>query len=121
MANEITVAISMTATKDGSGSISTPRLAFQTDMAGNNLVGGMTQDIGTSAETISFGDISGAPAQAIITNRDSTNYVEIAGNSGMTGLVLRIKPGASQQIASPTTPLYAKANTAAVRIQTWAG
>lgn len=120
MADEITVSVSVSATKTGSGSFTTPRFAFQADMAGNNLVGGLTQDIGTSAETIAFGDISGAPAVVVIQNLDTTNFVEIGGDSGLTVFKLKILPGETYVFASPTTPLYAKADTAAVRIQKWA-
>jgi hypothetical protein len=121
MADEITVSLAVSATKSGSGSFSTPRVAFQADMAGNNLVGGLTQDIGTSAETIVFGDISGAPAIAIIQNLDETNFVEIGGDSGLTVFKLKILPGETFAFRSTITPLYAKADTSAVRIQKWAG
>jgi len=120
MANEITVAQTLSATKDGSGSVSTPRLAFQVDMAGNNLVGGITQDVGTSEEVVNFGDISGAPAWVVIKNLDSTNFVQF-GATGLTGFTVKLKPGQSASFATALTPLYAKADTAGVRIQIWAG
>ena len=120
MADEITVSITVSATKDGSGSFSTPRLAFTTDMVGNNLVGGLTQDIGTSSETITLGDIAAAANVLVIQNLDTTNYIEVGGDSGLTVFKLKIPAGESYVIQSPTTPLYAKANTASVRIQKWA-
>lgn len=121
MANEITVAQTLSATKTGSGSIATPRIAFQVTMAGNNLVGGMTQDISTAAETINFGDISGAPAWTVIKNLDTANFVEIGGDSGLTVFKLKLLAGQSASFFSAITPLYAKADTGSVRIQTWAG
>jgi hypothetical protein len=120
MADEITVGLTMSATKTGSGSVSTPRLAFQADMAGNNLVGGVTQDIGTSAEAVTFGDIAAAPAIVAIQNLDTANYVEVGGDSGLTVFTLKLLAGESVLFRSAVTPLYAKANTAAVRIQKWA-
>ncbi len=118
MADEITVSTTMSAAKDGSGSITTPRLAFQCDMAGSNLVGGLTQDIGTSAEAITFGDISGAPAQVVFKNEDATNFVLI----GFTNPPTEIKlfPGEDCRFRPTTGTIYAKADTGACRISKWA-
>ena len=120
MADEITIAQSLTATKTGSGSVSTPRIAFQASMVGSNLVGGLTQDVGTSEETVGFGDISGAPAWVVIKNLDATNFVQL-GASGFAGFTIKLKAGQSASFATALTPLYAKADTASVRIQIWAG
>lgn len=118
MANEITVSLSISASKTGSGSFTTPRLAFQADMAGDNLVGGLTQDVGTSAEALTFGDISGAPGAFVIKNEDATNFVTYGFTNPPTELILL--PGASNVITPSTGTIYAKADTAACRVTKWA-
>ena len=76
-----------------------------------------TQSIGTTAETLSLGDITGVPGAIVIKNLDATNYIELGGDSGLT--VFKIKLLAGQFVAfQPTAAtIYAKANTAAVRVQ----
>jgi len=114
MPNEISQTINFAASKNGATvSInSTKRI----DMSGNELLQN-TQLIGTTAETISLGDIAGAPAQVCVKNLDATNFVEIGGDSGLTVLKLRVLPGEASLFRPTSGTLYGKADTAAVRIQ----
>lgn len=113
MANEIYATVSLTARKNSAEmSYAT---AFNQDMAGDDFIQ-TTQLVGTSAELVSFGEITGAPTQCLIRNLDATNYVEFGGDSGLTVFKLKLLPGKSMLIPLQSGTLYALANTAAVRI-----
>ena len=114
MANEIYSALTLTARK--SGATVTLSNAVNQDMAGSNMIQS-TQLIGTSAELVSFGDISGAPSQVMIKNLDSTNFVEIGGDSGLTVFKLKLLAGKHLLLPPSSATMYAKADTANVRIQ----
>lgn len=113
MANEIYTSLELTARKNGA--TITARASGNQDMSGDDLIQ-TTQVIGTSSEAVSFGEITGAPAQVMIQNLDSTNFVEIGGDSGLTVFKLKIKPGKAILISPSSGTMYAKADTAAVRI-----
>jgi len=85
-------------------------------MTGDDMVQ-QTQVIGTSSETVGLGEITGAPSMLMIQNLDSTNFVEIGGDSGLTVFKLKILAGHAVLISPSSATIYAKADTAAVRIQ----
>jgi len=114
MAYEITASANLTARKNNA--VVTGVANFTATMTGNNMVSN-TQSIGTSAEPIDFGDISGAPAAVLIRNLDSTNYVEIGGDSGLTVFKIKIPAGQCALFTPSSGTVYAKANTAAVLVQ----
>lgn len=87
----------------------------RSDMTGDDLIQN-TQVIGTTAELVTFGEISGVPQKVLIQNLDSTNYVEIGGDSGLTVFKLQINAGEAALVRLSSATLYAKANTAAVRV-----
>jgi len=115
MANEIYKTATFRANKGGA------RVEFSGtknfDMSGDDMLSG-TQVIGTSSETVDLGDISGAPVVLVIKNLDSTNFVEIGGDSGLTVFKLKIPAGDFVVIQPSSATIYAKADTADVRIQT---
>lgn len=113
MANEIYTALQLTATKNSA--TVTANVAIRQDMAGDDLVQS-TQLIGTSAELIDLGEITGAPAQLLIQNLDTTNFIEVGGDSGLTVFKIKILAGKANLISPSSGTLYAKANTAAARI-----
>ena len=113
MANEINVSASLTASKNGITLSQSASKAI--DMAGSNLLFA-TQLIGTSSETVSLGEISGAPSAILIKNLDSTNYVEIGGDSGLTVFKIKIPAGQFAIFQPSSGTLYAKANTASVTL-----
>ena len=78
-----------------------------------------TQNIGTSAEALTFGEISSAPAKVFLKNLDTTNYIEIAGDSGITQFVQKLSPGDTILLSPESATMYAKANTAACNL--WKG
>ncbi len=113
MANEIYTRVELTARKNGANVTASP--AANLSMTGAEMLQ-LTQPIGTTSELLTLGDITGAPAFILIQNLDSTNFVEIGGDSGLTVFKLKILPGQSQLISPSSGTVYAKANTSTVRI-----
>ena len=113
MANEIYASISFTANKNGAKQAISS--SFNLTMTGDDMLQS-TQVIGTSSETINLGDITGAPGGFCIKNLDSTNYVEIGGDSGLTVFKLKLLPGQFHFFQPSSATIYAKADTAAVRV-----
>jgi hypothetical protein len=114
MANEVYTSLTTRAKKNGatvefSGN-------YNLDMTGDELLNA-TQVIGTSSEALDFGDITGAPGQVIVKNLDSTNFIEIGGNSGLTVFKLTLRAGEFASFTPGAATVYAKADTAAARIQ----
>ena len=90
--------------------------SFKLVQAGDEFLS-TTQVIGTSAETLNLGDITGAPGAVVIKNLDATNFVEIGGDSGLTVFKLKILPGQHAAFQPTSATIYAEADTADVRIQ----
>lgn len=114
MANEIYTAVQLTASKGGAKISRTS--SGRSSMTGDDMIH-TTQVIGTTSETISFGEISGAPQYVLIENLDSANFIEVGGDSGLTVFKLKILAGKANLVSLSSPTLYAKADTAAVRIQ----
>ena len=113
MSREITYNISVNASKGGAR---VSHGATKTlDMAGDDMLQS-TQLIGTSAEAITFEDISGAPAVLLIQNLDAANYVEIDSANTFDKFPQKLLAGESVLLKPQTGTIYAKANTAPVRI-----
>lgn len=114
MANEIYASIQATARKNGAEvAINT---SFNLTMTGDGMFNA-TQSIGTTAETVSFGDITGAPGMVIVKNLDDTNFVELGGDSGLTVFKTKLLAGQWCMFQPTSGTMYAKADTAAVRVQ----
>jgi hypothetical protein len=114
MANEITQTTTLLASKGGAAVSMTA--STRIDMTGNGMVQA-TQSIGTTAELVDFADLAGAPASVAIKNLDPTNFIEIGGDSGLTVFKLKLRAGQSALFQPSSATLYAKADTAAVRVQ----
>jgi hypothetical protein len=114
MANEGYFSIRLDARKGGSDVTTLSSSRFT--IAGDNFVKS-TQLIGTTAETVDFGEISGAPQMCNVSNLDATNFVELGGDAGMTGLKLKLMPGMSNLVSLSSATLYAKSDTAPARIE----
>lgn len=114
MANEIYATLRLRGSKNGA-TVDVSK-TFRQDMTGDDLTQA-TQVIGTTAETVDFGEITGAPAQVLISNLDDTNFVEFGGDSGLTVFKLKLLAGKSMIVPLSSGTLYAKADTADVRIQ----
>lgn len=78
-----------------------------------------TQDVGTSSEIVSLGEIVAGSAELVeIVNLDTTNFVSIGfANPVVAGTAtLKIKAGQSVLLTTPSAALYAIADTATVKI-----
>lgn len=111
MANEITMSASLVCSKGGANVRG--NASGRLTMAGDDMIQD-TQVIGTSAEAVTWGEISGAPAAVFIKNMDDTNFVLV----GFTNPPTEIKLLSGQFALFPpaTATIYAKADTADVRI-----
>lgn len=115
MANEITAAAQLTFSKGGVKA--QQNVTVTLTMAGTEG-GTETQVIGTSAEALTFGESSGSSGPLLfVQNLDGTNYVEIAMDASVATPFAKLKAGDPPLLlpASAAT-IYAKANTAPVRI-----
>ena len=113
MAREITCTVTLFANKNGARVSHTKSKV--SDMTGDDMIQS-TQLIGTTAEALTFDEISGAPQSLLIENLDSTNYVEIDSASAMDKFPQKLLAGDAVLLKPQTGTIYAKANTAAVRI-----
>lgn len=114
MANEITLTAGLKVSKNGAG-LDSGILTKQVTMTGNELID-KTQLIGTSAEAITWGDISGAPGCVQIKNLDATNFVRVSLGDD-ANYFAKIRPGHFAQFEPASSTMYAKADTASVRVQ----
>lgn len=110
MANEISVSANFLASKNGVSVNVAPTKTL--DMAGEDMLQG-TQEIGTSAEQITFGAITGAPGYVVIKNLDDTNFVEIANDASMAEKYAKLLPGKFILYPPSSGTVYARADTAA--------
>lgn len=111
MANEIVLSVSLRATKGGA-SVSAS-VSDSITMSGDDMEQG-TQVIGTSAEAVTWGEITGAPKYVLLKNLDATNFVTV----GFTNPPTEMKLLAGESLLVPPTSanLYAIADTAACRV-----
>lgn len=118
MANEITLGFNGRAKKGTVDFELAPTTSLRYDQT-NEGGGALWLDIGTTKETVSFGD--GTPGLVIIRNHDATNFIKFGDNSA-TALVGRVGPGkvAIFELAAGAT-LALQADTAACKVEVrWA-
>lgn len=72
-------------------------------------------DIGTTEETISFGDAT--PGFTEFVNLDTTNYVEVGFSTGVYGIRLLANGGPALIYVNTGATVYIKANTAACKVR----
>lgn len=113
MADEITIVTGMSCT-NGSFKLASNTISTKFDQA--TARGGQpgVLNIGTSEETVTFTDIT--PGWSVITNLDTTNFVDLGFSTGVYGLTV---PAGGQMVLKFKSgmTLYAKADTAAVDLQ----
>lgn len=116
MANEITISVSLAVTKDGR-TVSLGGVKQETLLGSGNWSN--TQNIGTSAEQVSFpADLTAEGiTHLIFKNLDATNYIQLSLDN-FTQIFAKLMPG--QYCYLPTNSgnptVYAKANTAACNL-----
>jgi hypothetical protein len=111
MSQEIQFNGALTVSKNGavvSGSAS-----LLVDMTGTNMIANV-QNIGTSTEQITFGDVS-TPGYAFFKNLDPTNFVMIGLTTAVTSgnAMLKLLPGECALCPTRQTVIYAIADTGA--------
>ena len=97
------------------GAAISQNVSINLDVAGDQLCQN-TQEIGTTAELLTFGNIASTPQAIMIRNLDATNFVEIGGDSGLTIFKIKIPAEQSVYFTPTSATIYAKADTAAVDI-----
>jgi len=81
---------------------------------------GDEQTIATTSTALNLGDISGIKA-LYVRNLDATNFVQIDSNNGFANFPQKLYPGDAILLLPQTTTIYAKADTAPVKIWIVAG
>lgn len=115
MTAEIKLNYTLSATKGGLR-MAPPNKALTIDLAGSRKSGGV-QDIGTTQEQIVFGSDMASVGWGELVNLDSTNYVEIGQLvSGTFYPIIKLLPGESCPVRLATSTVYARANTATVKL-----
>lgn len=113
MANEIKITTGMQCI-NGNLNITIPARTVSVDQT--NAGGGnpATVSVGTTEETISFGDITARYVH--MQNLDTTNFVELGFSAGVYGIKLLAGETAVFPLVTTAT-LYAKGDTASVTMQ----
>ena len=109
MANEGYLTVNLKANKLGANITQNYSASFS--MTGNDM-SQLTQEIGTTSELLTFGNITGAPQIVSIRNLDPTNYVEISdGRVTGTGSGYLINNASGYAIASTALTIDAGSGT----------
>ena len=118
MANEITLRWNLTATKGSLSRTKRPASQSITLSAASPAVSGGVISVGfASHEAIPLGDLA-AVGVAWFANVDATNYVELGVDVGGTFYpFVKLKAGESYPLRLGSSAPYAKANTAAVKLE----
>lgn len=114
MAEEISSTIGLTVTKSNL-KLSKPTATKKITLTGDEYHD-TTQDVGTTYEALSVGDLDNAGV-AQFTNLDATNFVEIGVEVAAAFYgVIKVMPGETWQVRLSSLTLFARANTAAVKL-----
>jgi hypothetical protein len=112
MANELTIsqALSYSKSNDTNKALS---FSDNVDVSGSLRHGGV-QTIGTSEESLVLGDVSSV-GWVTVKNLDDTNFVQIAALPS-ENFTIRLKAGEACMFRAAGNAIYAKADTASVKI-----
>jgi hypothetical protein len=113
MANEITTIVGLRVT-NGALQLTVPTQTKQYTNTAARAGGPGTQAVGTTQETVSFGDVT--PSHVVMTNLDTTNFVKYGTVTGNLGLII---PAGGSQLISVLAgqTLYVQADTATCLVQ----
>lgn len=115
MANEIVATAQLRAAKNGATVMF--NATKSNDLTGN-VMSQSVQSIGTSTAQIALpADLTGVPAQMVLHNLDSTNFIEIGLNTPVTQIFAKLKAGQFMVFPPGVATLYAKADTAVCNLQ----
>jgi hypothetical protein len=121
MANELEMTVTLKYTPSATNQVAIEPAKFTNTvtMTGADHLQG-TQNVGTSWEVLSVGEIA-TRGFNLIKNLDSTNYVEISSDDAPTNAPIRLNAGefCLFRAGQVNANLRGRANTAAVNIQFW--
>ena len=109
MANEITVSLSASISQSGQSVAGNGN--FQATLSGTSFIGEEVTIGSTSAASIYIAGLSN-PTVVLILNQDTTNFISVAGDSGLTNFSQKVGPGQGVLLLPETGTIYAKADTA---------
>lgn len=118
MAGEITLSVVVSAERGGAVLSSASASAAQEMIGMHYLLG--TQEIGTAAELLDFGDLAGAPGLLLVVNLDASNYIELSLDESMTDKICKLRAGSFCLFEPGVATIYAKANGSSVSVQVFA-
>lgn len=113
MADEISITIGARL-ENGLLKVREPNTTTQFDQT-TDRGGSFTVDVGTSEETIDFGDI--APGYVLLRNLDATNFVDFGNATGDLDYTLEANGGVGLVKMKTSTTMYIQANTATCKVQ----
>lgn len=113
MANELVLTATLAFAK-GNVDVSLDPGSLQVTVSGTKYHQGV-QEIGTSEEALSIGDV-GTAGYVLLINRDATNFVELRPGSGLADLV-KVKAGEFALFRLALEGPYAIADTAACEVE----
>ena len=121
MANELEITMQLKYAKDDVA-VDTGRISFKVDVSGGKVLTAV-QEIGTSQEAITLGDVSEGGWFAI-QNLDAANFVDISGDGATDDVALvRLKAGEAAMFRMSADvgagKFTAAADTAAVDVRYW--
>lgn len=117
MANEISVTSALSVAKTELAMSRSGTKQFDLTAAVPAMSPGIIE-VGTSHEALDLGDVAGAGGFCWFQNLGPTNYVELGVDVSATFYPLvRLYPGQATVFALGTTAPYARANSAAVRME----
>lgn len=114
MANEISVSVSLSASKHGAANAAAGSLTLT--MAGDQMINNVQIITNVAAEAVVLGDV-GSIGYVFLKNLDSTNYVEIDSVNTMDSWPQRLFPGEFILLKPEGLTMYALANDAPVNLQ----
>lgn len=120
MANELSLTVTAVYTPSTSGlsKVSPPTFSKTVTMTSQKYVTG-TQEIGTSEEALSFGDVTNG-GYLVIKNIDATNFVELNQETPSAKYSIRLKAGEFSVFrigGGSSNAMKAKADTAACTVE----
>lgn len=117
MANEITSQVTLQVNKNGSN---TTRASSKQSTMSGNPVAHAVKSVGFAAhEAVTLGSVTSC-GWSFLKNLDATNFVTIGIDVAATFYpVLKLKPGEAAVFRFGTNAPYAKADTAAVLLESW--
>lgn len=108
-----------TLSASGTASIAAEAHSVTGTLSGTSDIVNDTQDIATTSEALSFGEIAAGGAEYVeVVNLDATNFVSLSfENPAVAGTkTFKLKAGQSALFPTPSGAIYAIADTATVKV-----